>query len=348
MLKKFGEDLRRIREEKGVTLIEVYNETRLHISNFEKMEGGDFSFQPETYIRAFLKQYARAVGIEENEIIYNYNLAKSGKYRSKYAPEPSVTSREQFRPVHRSEREKLSELRETTHTKQDAAKTEQKVTPKISPDHTAAEKLDVTKTSFKKEPGESIKTKKISSDDYDIESDETKHKKKFFNYTPAFWKRLGSITIGILIIVALYFLFKPAFFPSKKSTPIPPQEITDTSTKTETVTADTKKDSVQQTQTTQQTETKIDSVIVKIAGKDKGSVKIVYDTLINNPVTKRFEAGQELIFKAKNFIFLTTDNSKAFDLFINDKKFELKFEKQNNLRIGKDGPMPGGKLPKPK
>ncbi len=87
MLKRFAHDLKSIREEKKISLIEIANETKLHISIFEKMEKGDFTFQPQTYIRAFLRQYVKYLELDENEVIHDYNLAKSGNYHPKTKPE---------------------------------------------------------------------------------------------------------------------------------------------------------------------------------------------------------------------------------------------------------------------
>ncbi|MCI0472015.1 MAG: helix-turn-helix domain-containing protein, partial [Ignavibacteria bacterium] len=99
MLKKFGADLRRIRENKRISLRDIANKTRLHISHFDKMENGDFRFFDSTYIRAILRQYAKAVGIDPENILFNYELAKNGKYNSgflsEYLPEtkPEITEK---------------------------------------------------------------------------------------------------------------------------------------------------------------------------------------------------------------------------------------------------------------
>ena len=82
MLKKFGEDLIKIRESKKITITDISSKTRVHKSILEKMEGGDFSFFTTTHIRAFLKQYAKVVGIDGNELLFNYEMAKNGKYTS--------------------------------------------------------------------------------------------------------------------------------------------------------------------------------------------------------------------------------------------------------------------------
>jgi|GEM_PF-4974039 Uncharacterized protein conserved in bacteria len=80
MLKKFAEDLKKQRESLGISLMDIAGETKLHHSIFEKMEKGDFDFQPPTYIKAFLKQYAKILRLNPDDVLKNYDLARQGKY----------------------------------------------------------------------------------------------------------------------------------------------------------------------------------------------------------------------------------------------------------------------------
>ena len=63
MLKSFAEDLKSVREEKNISLKDISARTRLNVSILENLENGEFSFQPQTYIRAFLKQYIISIGM---------------------------------------------------------------------------------------------------------------------------------------------------------------------------------------------------------------------------------------------------------------------------------------------
>ena len=83
MLKSFAEDLKSVREEKNISLKDISARTRLNVSILENLENGEFSFQPQTYIRAFLKQYIISIGLDPEEILFDYDLARSGKYKSK-------------------------------------------------------------------------------------------------------------------------------------------------------------------------------------------------------------------------------------------------------------------------
>ena len=53
------------------------------MSVLQKLESGDFTFQPAAYIKAFLKQYASAINENPQEIINNFLAAKEGRYKRK-------------------------------------------------------------------------------------------------------------------------------------------------------------------------------------------------------------------------------------------------------------------------
>ena len=80
MLKDFANDLKKIRESKGISLAEISAETRINPKFLNLIESGVFNFQPETYVRAFLKEYARAIGENENRLLNDYDKAKAGYY----------------------------------------------------------------------------------------------------------------------------------------------------------------------------------------------------------------------------------------------------------------------------
>ncbi len=79
MLKKFTEELKEQREKAGITLQNMAAKTRIDIKFLEALEDGNFNFLPEVYVKAFIKQYARVVELDEEEILQKYILAKEGK-----------------------------------------------------------------------------------------------------------------------------------------------------------------------------------------------------------------------------------------------------------------------------
>ncbi|MBK9332512.1 MAG: helix-turn-helix domain-containing protein [Ignavibacteria bacterium] len=87
MLKIFAQDLKAIREKKNITLKSISQQTRLNMTTLENLESGDYTFQPQAYIRAFLKQYIACLEIDVDETLFEYDLARSGKYKSSRSEE---------------------------------------------------------------------------------------------------------------------------------------------------------------------------------------------------------------------------------------------------------------------
>lgn len=102
MLDKFADDLKHWREEKGLPLLQVATKTKIDIKKLEALEDGDFAFLPELYIKAFLKDYAKAIGLKEQFILEKYEAAKQGKY---FEPENQTTTQ----PIAEEKKEKKIE-----------------------------------------------------------------------------------------------------------------------------------------------------------------------------------------------------------------------------------------------
>ena len=67
------EDLKSVREERGLSLHDVFERTRVSIVNLEALEQGDFDrLPPPVYARNFIRKYALAVGIDEKPILDRY------------------------------------------------------------------------------------------------------------------------------------------------------------------------------------------------------------------------------------------------------------------------------------
>lgn len=79
MLDKLSDELKSQREKSNISLQQLANKTRIDIKFLEAIEQGNFVFLPELYVRAFIKQYAKTVGLDEDLIIKKYEAAKEGK-----------------------------------------------------------------------------------------------------------------------------------------------------------------------------------------------------------------------------------------------------------------------------
>jgi transcriptional regulator with XRE-family HTH domain len=79
MLDRFAEQLRKARLKKGVSLQQMAAKTRIDFKYLEAIDNGNFSFLPDLYVKAFIKQYAKAIDLNEQETIKKFEAVKSGK-----------------------------------------------------------------------------------------------------------------------------------------------------------------------------------------------------------------------------------------------------------------------------
>ena len=80
---RFAHDLRAIREERGVSLDDVQQDTRMPADILGRFESGELigdQHYNEVYLRNLLKSYAQALGISAQEVLSAYDQAKAGAY----------------------------------------------------------------------------------------------------------------------------------------------------------------------------------------------------------------------------------------------------------------------------
>jgi cytoskeletal protein RodZ len=75
-LEKFSEVLKQARLEKKVSLMDISTETRINLKYLEAIENGEFHILPQTYVRAFLREYALIINLNPEEILQQYDLAR--------------------------------------------------------------------------------------------------------------------------------------------------------------------------------------------------------------------------------------------------------------------------------
>ena len=67
------QDLKAIREARGLSLMDIFQTTRVSMINLTAVENGDFRrLPPPVYTRNFIRKYARAVGIDEKPLLDRY------------------------------------------------------------------------------------------------------------------------------------------------------------------------------------------------------------------------------------------------------------------------------------
>lgn len=102
-MKPFHEELKEIRLENNISLEHIHEVTKIRIVLLEKIEEGDTSIAPAPIIRAFLREYAQAVGIDPERVIKRYenkvdsireperhNVAPAAEKQSETIPEENV------------------------------------------------------------------------------------------------------------------------------------------------------------------------------------------------------------------------------------------------------------------
>ena len=98
-LESFGEELRRSREQKQMSLAAISEATRISEKMLEAIEAGKFSVLPQTYIRAFLRAYARVLELNPEEILKRYDavnqLVRVAVEEGVSKPKPAAQAPEQ-------------------------------------------------------------------------------------------------------------------------------------------------------------------------------------------------------------------------------------------------------------
>jgi len=72
----FFQDLKRVREEKKMSLAEIADRTLINIRHLEALERGDTSILPEAYVRAFIREYAAAIGLDGAETLRRFDRSR--------------------------------------------------------------------------------------------------------------------------------------------------------------------------------------------------------------------------------------------------------------------------------
>ncbi len=78
MFDKISEELKQARENASLTIQQVASKTRIDIKFIENIESGNFSFMPELYIKAFIRDFSKIVGLDENIMMKKFDAAKKG------------------------------------------------------------------------------------------------------------------------------------------------------------------------------------------------------------------------------------------------------------------------------
>lgn len=79
-LKEFYENLKKKRQDQKLSLEDIYRRSRLSIVYLEAIESGNIEKLPHGYERLYLRRYAKEIGLDEDEVIRDFDLM-TGKLR---------------------------------------------------------------------------------------------------------------------------------------------------------------------------------------------------------------------------------------------------------------------------
>lgn len=333
MLNKFAEDLKNFREKQGVSLLDIANETKLHSSIFEKLESGDFNFQPQTYIKAFLKQYAKIIKLDPVQVLKDYDLARAGKYIPKVVDKPveRQVQKQADKPVEEKPKEATKSFPEdpVTETIEEVFVEKEEITVKpisqtseSKAEYSGPKKIQVEKESFIEQPKE-------KKGDF---------LKSFNSSDNSYFKYIGIVLLILAIAAGIYFSIDLLLLDKGSNQEIVKQtnfdSIVKENEKNISSSPDQKRiDSIKNAKE-KQIAGEVDSeykLTMKIVAKDDGKITVIPDDQSTKDIkTREFKKGDEIEFKAKSKFMISTGNSNAFTLSVNEKK--IRFDKREVRR----------------
>lgn len=78
MFEKLAEELKLARESAGLTTQQLAAKTRIDLKFIEQIESGNLIFLPELYVKAFVRDYSKVVGLDEKLMMKKFDAAKKG------------------------------------------------------------------------------------------------------------------------------------------------------------------------------------------------------------------------------------------------------------------------------
>ncbi|HJX66508.1 MAG TPA: helix-turn-helix transcriptional regulator [Polyangia bacterium] len=96
----FGTVLREARERRQVSLADVSRQTKVSVASLQLLEQGKLADLPhETFVRGFIRSYARTVGISHVESLSLFDDAVAARRNAEAPPRLSLAPRAQMAPV---------------------------------------------------------------------------------------------------------------------------------------------------------------------------------------------------------------------------------------------------------
>lgn len=91
-MNSFFENLRLAREKRGLSLDDIAVATRIRRSVLQAIEEGNIASLPQTYVRVFLRSYAKEVGLNESKILHDYDAVRKDLIPALREVQPRIAS----------------------------------------------------------------------------------------------------------------------------------------------------------------------------------------------------------------------------------------------------------------
>jgi transcriptional regulator with XRE-family HTH domain len=333
MLKEFARDLKTIREQKDISLKSIAQQTRLNLSALESLEAGDFTFQPQTYIRAFLKQYIAALDLDVEEVLFDYDLARSGKYKPKFVHEPERTAEVISAPQNKDNSEKEhAENIKTTIADFDSRSKEKQIE-----DSTSDVYNDLPETSSKVRIIRDLPPKKTP-----VVAEAQKDAPSFNFLASSLFRKIIFTVLGVLILLGIYSLINILFIEGKNESPEIIRQNFDEVVKEQEKrllgkkTPEEIQDSIKKAN--ELSKSKNDSIMFMLTGLEYGEIYVVTDSSnYSDPKKITYDKGDVKTFKAKSSLHITSGNTKTFEAILNGSLLEFDTKAVRKVKITKEG-----------
>ena len=333
MLKEFARDLKTIREQKDISLKSISQQTRLNLSVLESLESGDYTFQPQTYIRAFLKQYIAALDLDVEEFLFDYDLARSGKYKPKFIHEPEAAPVEEVKSFQKSEDENVyDDLPVSVETVKQSTKRDK---PEKEDSSDVYHELPEIGNKVRIVRDQPVKPPPVRA--------ETAKEGSSFNFLGSrVVRNIIFVVLGILILAGIYSIVNILFLEGNKDNPEIIRQNFDEVVKEQEKrllgkkTPEEIKDSIKNANDAAKNAN--DSVFLKINALEYGEIYVVTDSVnYSDPKKVTYNEGDVKIFKAKTCLHITTGNTKTFEATLNGDPLVFDTKAVRKVKLTKEG-----------
>ena len=114
---EFYKNLKKLREEKGISLEDINKRTKINITILRSLENGEFAEISETYLRLFIRAYAAEIGADPDKTIFDLDdflsIKDKGDQKREYLRnkvEEKVEEKVELNPNKRSAKDMRSDI----------------------------------------------------------------------------------------------------------------------------------------------------------------------------------------------------------------------------------------------